>query len=52
MRYYFVLILLLAAIYALYIVEYNKETFCGIEYQVCDNYCQRAKLDLCASYEL
>jgi len=44
-----ILIFILIILIIYYIWFYKKESFCAIQYPVCDNYCQKAKLDLCVT---
>ena len=43
----FILIIVVVFIIIFIIKNINKEQFCAIQSPVCDNYCQKAKLDLC-----
>ncbi len=54
------ILLLLLISFIIYITNYYRvENFCAIQYSnfdrsgvnVCDNFCQRAKLDLCVTYK-
>jgi len=49
---FFIIILIILSSCACLMMNNNKkETMCDIEYPICDNYCQRAKYDLCVSVE-
>jgi len=44
-----IITILILIIIGYFFIQYkNVEHMCQIQYPVCDNYCQRAKLDLCA----
>jgi len=43
------LLIIFGLLLILFMVGYNRENFCAIQYPVCDNYCQKAKLDMCVS---
>ena len=43
----FFLLIIIFLIILSFLKSNNIENMCAIEYPVCDNYCQKAKLDLC-----
>jgi|AntRauTorckE6833_2_1112554.scaffolds.fasta_scaffold32454_4 hypothetical protein len=42
-----IIIIIILLIFIYYKQSSTKETFCAIEYPVCDHYCQKAKYELC-----
>lgn len=45
-------IVIIVVILAIYIMQNkNVENYCAIQYDLCDNVCQKAKLDLCVVYD-